>query len=296
NYPAVKINKVRQYAYATAVTRLYAIFENFIEKTLSSYLDFLAENKLYGELSSGIKNEYRIGFSHVLSRIEQPRFKSLTHEGLIDKYHKAINNIIGYQFVSEALIRHDNNLRLSVIFELFSRLGLKSLDNWLVLSAKDSDLYEDKEKSREQIESELSIFIELRNDSSHGVPEQIGSQSTIERHCELIRFLIVAITSYLESEILELLILGGKATKIGKISEVLTRANASILNINSRGLVSLECEYFFKESNDFYTQKINSIQIDDVPVTTFSIINDNSEVGIVCNRLPKKNAEVYMVI
>lgn len=29
---SVKVTKIRQYAYATAVTRLYAIFEHFIEK------------------------------------------------------------------------------------------------------------------------------------------------------------------------------------------------------------------------------------------------------------------------
>lgn len=80
-----KVTKIRQYAYATAVTRLYAIFEHFIEKTLSSYLDYLSENKTYADLSPGLKREYRIGFSHVLSRIDQPRFSSLSHEGLIEK-------------------------------------------------------------------------------------------------------------------------------------------------------------------------------------------------------------------
>ena len=38
----IKVTKIRQYAYATAVTRLYAIFEHFIEKALSTYLDYLS--------------------------------------------------------------------------------------------------------------------------------------------------------------------------------------------------------------------------------------------------------------
>ncbi len=291
-----KVTNIRQYAYASAVTRLYAILENFVGKILASYLDYLSENKAYNELSGNIKNEYRIGFSHVLSRIDQTRFKSLTHEGLIEKYHKAINNDGKYQFVSEALIRHDNNLRPSVIFELFGRLNMKELESWIVSQAKNISFYQESDKTREQFESELNNFIEIRNDSSHGVPEHIGSPNTIERNCSFIDFLVSTISAYLESEILSLLVENGSAFKLGKVTEIYTKANAAILKANANLLLDLDGWFYFKENSDFYRQKIQSIRLDGVEVSSFWIKQDDYEIGISCERLPRKNTEVFFIL
>ncbi|UUE56292.1 MAE_28990/MAE_18760 family HEPN-like nuclease [Pectobacterium aroidearum] len=293
-----KVTKIRQYAYATAVTRLYAIFEHFIEKTLSSYLDYLSENKSYADLSPSLKREYRIGFSHVLSRIDQPRFSSLDHEDLIEKYHKAINDkVASYQFIVEALIRHDNNLRPNVIFDLFNRLGLTHLESWLVMSVKEYALYDSEERIKEQFESELNNFIEVRNDSSHGVPEQIGSQSILQRHCELIFLLVSSITSFVEREIFILLQLAGKTFKIGNVTEVFNRAEASVAKVNKESIISLGVDYVFEDSFNFYTQKFNSVELNDNDVDAeFSALDNNVEIGIKCDRLPKKKTNIHIFL
>ncbi|MEN4568891.1 MAE_28990/MAE_18760 family HEPN-like nuclease [Pantoea agglomerans] len=293
-----KVTKIRQYAYATAVTRLYAIFEHFVEKTLSSYLDYLSENKTYANLSPGLKREYRIGFSHVLSRIDQPRFSSLNHEDLIEKYHRAINEgVSNYQFIAEALIRHDNNLRPNVIFELFSRLGLTGLENWLIMSAKEYGLYDSEERIKEQFESELNNFIEVRNDSSHGVPEQIGSQSILQRHCELIFLLVNSITSFVEKEIFILLQLAGKTFKIGNVTEVFNRAGASVAKVNKESIISLDVDYVFEDSFNFYRQKFIAVKINDDDVgAEFSALDNNVEIGIKCDRLPKRKTNIHIFL
>ncbi|MEG6468733.1 MAE_28990/MAE_18760 family HEPN-like nuclease [Enterobacter bugandensis] len=292
----VKVTKIRQYAYATAVTRLYAIFEHFIEKTLSSYLDYLSENKSYADLSPGLKREYRIGFSHVLSRIDQPRFSSLNHEDLIEKYHRAINeNFISYQFVAEALIRHDNNLRPNVLFELFSRLGLTGLESWLISSVKEYGLYDSEERVKERFESEINNFIEVRNDSSHGVPEQIGSQSILQRNCELIFFLVNSITSFLEKEIFLLLQLTGKTINIGNVTEVFNKAGACVAVLNKGVVISLAENYFFEDSSHFYTQKFSAIKLNGNDINAdFSVLDNNMEIGIKCDRLPKRKTSIHV--
>lgn len=292
------MTKIRQYAYATSVTRLYAIFEHFVEKTLSSYLDYLSENKTYANLSPGLKREYRIGFSHVLSRIDQPRFSSLNHEDLIEKYHRAINEgVSNYQFIAEALIRHDNNLRPNVIFELFSRLGLTGLENWLIMSAKEYGLYDSEERIKEQFESELNNFIEVRNDSSHGVPEQIGSQSILQRHCELIFLLVNSITSFVEKEIFILLQLAGKTFKIGNVTEVFNRAGASVAKVNKESIISLDVDYVFEDSFNFYRQKFIAVKINDDDVgAEFSALDNNVEIGIKCDRLPKRKTNIHIFL
>lgn len=293
---SVKVTKIRQYAYAKAVTRLYAIFEHFIEKTLSSYLDYLSENKTYADLSPSLKREYRIGFSHVLSRIDQPRFSSLNHEDMIEKYHRAINeNVSSYQFVAEALIRHDNNLRPNVLFELFSRLGLIGLESWLIMSVKEYGLYDSEERIKERFESEINNFIEVRNDSSHGVPEQIGSQSILQRNCELIFFLVNSITSFLEREIFLLLQLTGKTINIGNVTEVFNRAGACVATVKKGAVISLTENYVFEDSCHFYTQRFSAIQINDSDINAgFSVLNDNMEIGIKCDRLPKKKTSIHV--
>src|SRR4051794_10245947 len=92
---------VKQYAVASCVTRLYAIYEWFVETLLADYLDALPEILSYADLPDGLKVEYRMGISHVLSRLDADRYSHLKHENVIRWYHEALTGS-AYRFVVEA--------------------------------------------------------------------------------------------------------------------------------------------------------------------------------------------------
>jgi hypothetical protein len=50
-----------------------------------------------------MRTEYRVGISHLLNRLDSPRYSHLDHGNLIRWYHEALAAHSPYRFVPEAL-------------------------------------------------------------------------------------------------------------------------------------------------------------------------------------------------
>jgi hypothetical protein len=114
-------NRLKLYSVCSCVTRLYAIYERFVESIISDYLDAIPDLVPYQSLADELKKDYRMGISHVLSRIDSERYEHLAHENVILWYHEALTNSTKYRFVTEALTRHDHNLRLHIVDTLLGK-------------------------------------------------------------------------------------------------------------------------------------------------------------------------------
>src|SRR5687768_11959525 len=68
---------IKHYAVASCVMRLYAVYERSIETLIEDYLDGIPELIPFASLPSGLKNEYRLGISHVLGRLDAERYAHL---------------------------------------------------------------------------------------------------------------------------------------------------------------------------------------------------------------------------
>jgi hypothetical protein len=293
---ASKRQRMNIYAVSSCVTHLYAIFENFIETSISDYLDVIPELVSYQELSNELKNDYRIGISHVLSKIDNERYSHLTHENIVKWYHEALINSESYRFVTEALTRHDQNFRLHVIDSLFSRMQMKDLRSWLTHHAEIQSLYTENISIYEQLESELRDFIQLRNDASHGGLEldELVGEDNLQRYCHLIEKLVLALSSYLHKCLLLKQYDAGKAKKVGVVSEVFGKNGAFIAQVINETSLSLGSSIHFVGSNYCFSQEILSLRIDDIDVEHLVSERDGHEVGVKCLNQVKKRADIYI--
>lgn len=285
---------MKLYAASSCVTNLYAIFERFIESGISDFLDAMPELIAYASLSDGMKTEYRIGISHVLSRIDSKRYGHLSHENIIRWYHEALTSVETYRFVTEALTRHDENLRMGVIEGLLSRVQLKDLRGWLSRHPDICSLYTDDALIYEQLETELKNFVQLRNDAAHGVLDDLQGRDNLQRCCQLITHLVTAISSYLHKGLLLKRTEAGKARKIGAVSEVFEKSGAFIILVengtalNKGGLIHLV------GPNYCNSQKIQSLRINDINVDSVTAGYDDFEIGIKCEFNVKRKADIYI--
>jgi hypothetical protein len=231
--PSERQGSVRIYAVTSCVTRLYAVYEHFVESLISDYLDAIPELESYAELSVGLRQEYRIGISHILGRLDSERYSHLKHENVILWYHQAISNAPVYRFVTEALTRHDINLRLNVVENLISRLDLQGFRGWLVCSEEIVSLYEEQTAIIEQLEAELRSFVLLRNDAAHGSLQALEGRDNLVRYCRLISALVKTMTAYFSRSLLMNRARVGKSRKIGIVTEVFPKAGAFIAQLDA---------------------------------------------------------------
>jgi len=286
--------RMKVYAVSACVTYLYAIFEHFVEISISDYLDGIPELIRYQALTDELKNDYRIGISHILSKIDNERYSHLVHENVVKWYHEAITNTESYRFVTEALTRHDQNLRLNIIENLYSRVQIKDLRSWLCHHMEIKTLYSESASIFQQLESELRNFIQLRNDASHGGIDDLEGKDNLQRYCRLIKGLVIALSSYLHKSLLLKRSMAGKVKMVGVVSESFARNGAFIVKLLKDTSLHLGCWIHIVGPYYCYSQEILSLKLNDNDVESVISEHDGHEIGVRCAQQVKKRAEIYI--
>jgi L-rhamnose mutarotase len=281
------------YTASSCVTRLYAIFENYVESLISDYLDYTSELVRFRNLPEKLKSEYRLGISHILSRSDYIRYSHLNYENIISWYNEALNNKKNYKFVTEALTRHEQNLRLSVIENILQRIQLESIQPWLANNNYIKELYPSGGSAYEQLNSELNNFIQTRNDAAHGVFVNIEGLDILERYCDLIKALSLALSSYLNKTLIENS-KNKRFTKIGKVTETFPRNSAFIVPTKKGVSIQKECQLTFIGEYFCYSQTLESIQINSENIDGITTISSSFEIGMKCPTIVQKKSIVYL--
>ena len=292
--PSERRGSVRIYAVTSCVTRLYAVYEHFVESLISDYLDAIPELGPYAKLSDGLRKEYRIGISHILGKLDSERYGHLTHENVILWYHQAISNSPNYRFVTEALTRHDTNLRLNIVETLISRVDLQGFRSWLVNSEEIAFLYEEQTAIVEQLEAEIRSFVQLRNDAAHGSLQALEGRDNLMRYCELIAALVKTMATYFSRCLLLKRVEAGRCRKIGTVTEIFPRAGAFVAQLDAGSELATGMSVHVLGSNYYNLDSIQSLQVLDADVERLSADKDGFEAGLKCNLIPRRNAELYI--
>jgi hypothetical protein len=285
--------EMKAYSVSAAVTRLYAIYESFVETLLSDYLDVIPEFRSFPELPEAMRTEYRVGVSHVLNRIDSPRYRHLPHEDLVRWYHEALSAATPYRFVPEALTRHDENLRLSVLNSMFARIQANDLQGWLSHHPAVSALFPDPTAIWDRLENEVKNFIQLRNDAAHGSLSELVGGDVLLRFCDLISALIESLPAYLYREVVIGKAAKGQTIELGHVTEIFPAHRASILPLLPGRSVSVGIKLHLVSPWTCTEASVESLQLDGAPVEALSSVSAPLEVGLVCSATPRKNVTVY---
>lgn len=285
--------QMKIYSVSSCATRLYAIYERFVETLVSDFLDAIPEYCSFAALTDAMRSEYRVGISHLLSRLDSPRYRHLNHENLIRWYHEALSAANPYRFVPEALTRHDENLRLSVLSGMLSRVQVTDLQGWLSHHSSIVSLYPDQGALWDQIESELKNFIQLRNDAAHGTLADLAGPDTLLRYCDLITALIESLSAYLYRQIVMGREAAGKVVLLGRVNEVFPAHRASIVPLQRGRSLTLGQRIHLVGQWSCVEAVVESLRIDEAPVSAITALHEALEVGLVSSTAPRRNLSIY---
>lgn len=285
--------KMKQYYLSSAVTRLYAIIERFIERIIADYLDSLCEIVPFSNLNAEFKNEYRNGISHILSKIEQGRYDHLNHENVVEWYYQAIKGNENYRIVTDAMTRHQENFRLNIIENSFNKIQLKNFGSWIAKHNTILCYLNSSENIHELVESEITEFIQIRNDAAHGNLDNIVGSDKLKRLCELNLAIVKSVASFVRKSLLEKKVQLMLAIAIGEVTEVLPVPQAHIIQFKQNVLVSRGMRVLVLNQYDCYIDTVISIQDNSVNSDTFYITNNNYELGIKLKKLSRIGSFLY---
>jgi len=237
-----------------------------------------------------------MGISHILSKIDQERYRNLNHEHIIGWYDESLKNVQNYRFVTAALTRSEQNYRLGNVETLFSRVLMKELKSWLANHSAIKSLYVEGTSVYEQLESEIKAFVQLRNDASHGSLDNLEGRDNLNRFCDLIENLAIALESHIAKCLLMIRVNTGKAVKIGVVTEYVPRHKAFVAKAMKGSKWEVGAVIQVVGPYHCFTQLIASIQIEDKAQQMHVAAADEEEIGISCDLPVRVNSEIYTLL
>lgn len=299
NFP--DINYWRVYEHCAVVTRLYAVYERFVENLISDWLQFLPDVcPDYLNLEDSIKNAHRSGVGRLLCNLDKPRFEHLTVEAVMRGLFDGITGGETYKLLPDAFLLHEQNLWRKILEELFKSVGIQNSWHWVEKHRAIKQFIEEVRASDNTAEGELQLFISYRNDAAHGTPvDNILKANALLQLCDFIENLCQALAELVLYHIITKQTIVGQAKCIGKITRWFPEpkaARAKVQEIILDGGTSL---FLLNEQSSYCClAKIESLMLEETLENWVAVEQVNAteeiEVGLKFNIEARKGLQIYV--
>ena len=265
--------------HCAAVTRLYAIYEQFVHELLAEFLAFLESNVPYSGLDQGLRKEHRRTLGIVLSNMDRDKYKSLSFDAVIADVAGAFSDGGRYRLLPEAMLSHDQNLRLGELQILFSRCGIVGVSDWLQKHRVVKEYFSKVARQSDKVEAELGDFINYRNDAAHGgvnVDSVLGVNSLVE-YADFLTALLVALTECVSAAVIDKAVQFEKLHQAGVVKENFSKN--IVVAIVENCTLKVDDTVYLKGEGFCYSAKLLSLQKDDVDIESFTALKP-AELGL----------------
>jgi MAE_28990/MAE_18760-like HEPN len=281
------------YEHCAVVTRLYAIYESFVEDLITDWLAILPRIYInYSDLEERIRTTHQIGVGKLLVNLNKNRYESLSIEEVMRGIYRGLNHGEGYELLANAFLIYEQNLRKEILEKLLADAGIPNVWSWLEKHRAVKYFLQELRGNENTVENELNELISYRNDAAHGgiVEDVLDSEALIEL-CDFIEALCEALTELVTYRVIERQKFLGYIKEVGKITEWFKTPQAGVAKILESTLSVGESIFLVGEAC-CQLSKIQSINIDDKPINMIEATSE-IEVGLKFNMNAKKGLRIY---
>jgi hypothetical protein len=282
--------------HCAAVTRLYAIYERFVEDLISDWLRFLPEIiSCYSDLGEKIQNTHREGVGRLLLDLNKNRFQHLSIDKVVQGLFSGITGAEKYALLPEAFLLHEQNLRKGAIEDLFRGAGIENAWKWVINHREIKYFVEEVRGSQNTAGGELKQLIDYRNEAAHGsVDEILGTQELLDLG-DFVEALCKALAELVTYQVIFRKTLISQAKEIGIITEWFKKPRAAVAKVRGTTLSVGGSLWLVSESSSYcQLAKIESIHINDIPKEQEEITSE-IEVGLKLDTNAKKGLSIYVI-
>lgn len=278
--------------HCASVTRIYAIYEQFIHEMVSEHLGLLQSRITFYRLPESLKNNYRIGISKLIDRIHTPRYSDVELTKIVANYNNALAGQ-NYSLEPKAMLIQDQNLRLDELARLLRNCAIDNVKNWITEHRSLKRFFDENDPSSSTAESQMAELVKYRNDAAHGSIEvnDILDPNGLVEYCHFIEAICEAVYELILSAGLKCLQQHNHVSCSGKLSEVLKDGFVGIGTI--QGPLHVGQSVFVNGKDYCFEATVTSMRVDDVEYKTLDG-NTEAEVGLGFDIQIKKGAEILI--
>ncbi len=284
----------RVYDHCAVVTRLYAIYERFVENLITDWVRLLPSIfPRYVDLEETIQNTHRTGVGRLLCDLKKNRFEHLSIDQVVQGLFRGVTGEEEYALLPDAFLLHEQNLRKGVLEQLLAGAGIQNAWAWVEKHRAVKHFLEVR-VSENTAEGELNELITYRNEAAHGavIDNFLGSNALLEL-CEFIETLCQALAELVTYQVIEQQKSIGQVREIGRITEWFKKSRAAVAKVEETTL-SVRGSLFLVGEAYCQLATIESIRIDDVDQETVKTTS-GMEVGLKFDVDAREGLRLYMV-
>ncbi|WP_242061178.1 MAE_28990/MAE_18760 family HEPN-like nuclease [Nostoc linckia] len=289
-----KVKEWRVYDHCAVVTRLYAIYERFVEDLVSDWLVLLpALFPLYSDLEDKIRNTHQIGVGRLLLELKKNRYEHLSLEEVIRGLFHGVTGEKDYDILPDAFLFHEQNLRREPLEKMLTEAGIPNSWGWVEKHRAVKYFLQEIRGNQNTVEGELNELISYRNDAAHGFPDDVLGSNALLELCDFVETLCQALAELVTYKVIERKKLIGQAKEIGRITEWYKKHKAGVAKVEET-ILSIGSSLFLvnEGSSCCYLATIESIKIDDISVDEVETIT-GMEVGLKFDVDAKEKLSLY---
>ncbi len=279
--------------HCAAVTRIYAIYEQFAQEMVREHLSLLQTHVSFADLPDGLKSSYRRGLAEILEKKDGPRYGHLNLSDLIGQYDRALQ---GKPYLLEplAMLMQEQNLRLPELKRIFTGCGIADVDSWIEKHRCIRAFFDKDRRLGASAEHEMVELIEYRNDAAHGsinIDDLPGLDYLFE-FCDFISAVCEALSERAQLIGLECLIDSGAAEPRGKVSECIKSNRVLISEVTGAFTVG---DIIYLCGDEYcMARSIMSLQIEGIDHPKVSL-TEPTELGFAINEPGRKKARIITI-
>lgn len=279
--------------HCAAVTRVYAIYEQFAQEMIREHLGLLQEHIPFSNLPGELKASYRRGLATILEKKEGPRYGHINLSNLVDQYSLALSDK-AYVLEPLALLIQEQNLRLPELTRLFTACGIPNINAWIDKHRSIKKFFDEGERLAASAEHEMLELIKYRNDAAHGsihIDDLLGLDYLYE-FCDFVSAICEAISERVQLNGIECLIDNGIAERRGKVAECIKSDEVLIGMMTGKFFVG---DTIYLCGDDYcIAREIINLQVEGVDHAEVSLL-EPTELGLAIDKPGRKKASIIVI-
>ncbi len=267
----------RRFTTSSILFRIYAIFEDSIEKMLFEFLDNLHTEYHYLDYSQKFKKNYRKKFSLLLQNLDYDRYAHIIEANIIKSYDEFLKGDNHTSFVKEAILRHDQNFKFDILSTYISSFGIDEFKGWVANNRTLASFYPEDNSRQQEISDSLKELVEYRNSAAHGSFDNIPGESELMSFTDTTEKILILLNEYLSYETIRL---APKAfNETFEITEIFSN-NICVIKSKKNLTLNVDDEIYLFNDYNCVKAKINSMKIDNIEKQQFTSNYDGFEFGL----------------
>lgn len=244
----------------------------------------------YSELPISLRGQHTKGVGEILTKLTLPMYSHLNGPELGGEISSVKAKKGGYKITAESIYKHDQNLRLDQLTDIFNRVDFTDIREWLDASPEIREVLDDSFSEHSKVDGLLRDFVQRRNDCNHGEVDDILSESQLIFFCNFISSLCEAIYEFSNHKILSIMKDNGFINIAGEVTEVYSN-QISVALVDS-GSYSIGSSVYYVKENYCKLATVESIKVDNLDCYGVSPVTE-LEVGFKTNIKPRKKSKIY---